>query len=393
MSNVSNVSNGTHHAALVGVGELTPKRRTNGKTTLGMIAETARLAVEDAGLDKDQIDGLLVGPQVGETPQHVPATVAEYLGLRPRMSNVVDLGGASGAGMIWRAAAAIQAGMATAVLCVLANHREATPTHSPNRNPIREFDVPFGASGANIAYALLKQRHMADFATTDEDFAALAAQARANAQRNPEASFYGKPASTADILASPMVAAPLHLLEIVMPVAGGSAVVVVASDNAAGMRLRHDPVYLTGAGEMITHRAMSQAPSLTSGPLKPAIAQALSQARTNVVKLDLLSLYDCYTVMIAITIEDAGLCPPGGFASWMREHDLSHTGDFPLNTHGGQLGFGQADLAGGMSHVVEAVRQLRGSAEGRQIPKARAALVTGNGATMSEAVALVLATK
>lgn len=381
---------GARWAALAGVAELTPQRRTEGRTTLGMIAETARLAVADAGLDKDEIDGLLVGPQVGETPQHVPATVAEYLGLQPRMANVVDLGGASGPGMIWRAAAAIEAGMATAVLCVLANHREAAPLRSPNRNPIREFDVPFGASGANTAYALLKQRHMADYGTTDADFAGLAALARENAQRNPEAIFHGHPAGVEDILASPMVAAPLHLLEIVMPVAGGSAVVVVGAEHAARLRSPRPPVYLTGAGERITHRAMSQAPSLTSGPLKDAIAQALSRSGITAGEQDLLSLYDCYTVMVAITLEDAGLCPPGGFAEWVRDHDLSPTGDFPLNPHGGQLGFGQADLAGGMGHVVEAVRQLRGSAAGRQIPNARHALVTGNGATMSEAVALVL---
>jgi acetyl-CoA acetyltransferase len=316
--------------------------------------------------------------------------VAEYLGLQPRMGNVVDLGGASGPGMIWRAAAAIQAGMATAVLCVLANHREAAPLRSPNRNPIREFDVPFGASGANTAYALLKRRHMTDYGTTDADFAALAALARENAQRNPEAIFHGQPAGVEEILASPLVAAPLHLLEIVMPVAGGSAVVVVAAEHAARLRTPHPPVYLTGAGEKITHRAMSQAPSLTSGPLKGAIAQALSRSGITPGELDLLSLYDCYTVLVAITLEDAGLCPRGGFARWVRDHDLSPTGDFPLNPHGGQLGFGQADLAGGMGHVVEAVRQLRGSAAGRQIPNARQALVTGNGATMSEAVALVL---
>ena len=106
--------------------------------------------------------------------------------------------------------------------------------------------------------------------------------------------------------------------------------------------------------------------------------------------MSLLSLYDCYTIMVATTIEDAGLCAPGAFGGWVKDHDLGHTGDFPLNTHGGQIGFGQPDLAGGMTHVVEAVRQLRGEAEGRQIADARLALVTGNGATMSEATALIL---
>lgn len=369
--------------AIIGIGELKPVRSTTGATTLGMIAEVARLAVADAGLEPGAIDGLLVGPQVGETPQHVPATVAEYLGLRPDMANVVDLGGASGAGMVWRAAAAIAAGMCETVLCVLANTREAEPPRSPNRNPIREFDVPFGASGANATYAMIKQRHMAEFGSADADFAAVAAAARANAQSNPDAIFFGKPASVADVLASPLIASPLHLFEIVMPVAGGAAVVV--SSAAAAKGRRQPAVHLLGAGEKVTHRALSQAPSLTSGPLHPAIARALGQAGVRIGEIDILSLYDCYSIMVATTLEDAGLAPPGRFGDWLREADLSR-----LNPHGGQLGFGQPDLAGGMTHIVEAVRQLRGNSPMRQIANARLALVTGNGATMSEATALVL---
>jgi acetyl-CoA acetyltransferase len=374
--------------AIAGIGELKPTRHTRGRTTLEMIAEVSKLAVFDAGLEPGHIDGLLVGPQVGETPQHVPATIAEYLGLKPDMANVVDLGGASSIGMVWRAAAAIEAGMCEAVLCVLANTREEVPARSPNRNPIREFDVPFGASGANISYALLMQAHMAEHKSQPEDFAAIAAWARANAQLNPDAIFNGKPASIDDILASPMVASPLHLLEIVMPVAGGEAVVVVSADRAR--KLKKPPVHLLGAGERVTHRAVSQAPSLTSGPLRSAMARAFAQSGTNAARMDLLSLYDCYTIMVATTIEDAGLCAPGQFGDWIRDHDLGHRGDAPLNTHGGQLGYGQPDLAGGMTHVVEAVRQLRGEAEGRQIANAGLALVTGNGATMSEATAIIL---
>jgi acetyl-CoA acetyltransferase len=149
-------------------------------------------------------------------------------------------------------------------------------------------------------------------------------------------------------------------------------------------------VLLLGAGEKVTHRSIAVAPSLTSGPLRPAIAQSLRQAGATVGAMSLFSFYDCYSVMVATTIEDAGLCPPGDFGAWLADRDLGPAGDAPLNTHGGQLGFGQPDLAGGMTHVTEAVRQLRGSAGGRQIPHASFALVTGNGATMSEATALVL---
>nr|WP_245396518.1 thiolase family protein [Jiella sonneratiae] len=365
-----------------------PTRRTEGESTLGMLARCSALAIADAGLDKDAIDGLLVGPQVGETPQHVPATVSEYLGLAPTMSNLVDLGGASGPGMIWRAAAAIGAGMCETVLCVLGNHRNPEAPRSPNRNPIREFDVPFGASGANVSYALLMQAHMAAYGSRAEDFALVASRARANAQHNPDAIFYGQPASVEDVLASPMIASPLHLFEIVMPVAGAEAVIVTAAKVARERGQK--AVHLLGAGEKITHRAVSQAPSLTSGPLKPAMARAFAQSGTAARQMSLLSLYDCYTIMVAATIEDAGLAPPGGFGGFVREQDFGPDGRYPLNTHGGQLGFGQPDLAGGMTHVVEAVRQLRGTAEGRQIRDPKLALVTGNGATMSEAVALVL---
>ena len=376
-------------AVISGIGELKPVRKTDGINTMDLLLRVSAEAARDAGMEPGEIDGLLVGPQVGETPQHVPAAVAEYFGMRPTMSNVVDLGGASGPGMIWRAAAAIEMGMCETVLCVLGNHRNPVPSRSPNRNPAREFDTPFGASGANTSYALLMQAHMAEYGCPPEDYAAIAAGARANAQLNPMAIFHGKPADIDDVLASPMVTSPLHLLEIVMPVAGGDAVIVTTPQRAK--RSPHRPVHLWGAGEKITHRAVSQAPCLTSGPLKPAIARALRQAGASVHEIDFLSLYDCYTIMVAATIEDAGLCAPGTFGHWLRENGgMGPEARQPINTHGGQLGFGQPDLAGGMTHVVEAVRQLRGTAEGRQISECQTALVTGNGATMSEAVALVL---
>ena len=189
------------------------------------------------------------------------------------MANVVDLGGASGAGMLWRAAAAIEAGMCETVVCVLANTHEKTGvSRSPNRNPIREFDVPFGASGANTSYALLKQRHMAEYELTQEDFALIAHWARKNAQLNPNAIFYGKPLWVDEVLNSPLIIDPMHLYEIVMPVAGGAAFVVTSKDNLPSGG--HRPVYLLGAGEKVTHRAVSYAPALEAAPLQYAISAA-----------------------------------------------------------------------------------------------------------------------
>lgn len=135
--------------AIIGVGELKPTRYSEGKTTLSLLTEAALLAIKDAGISKEDIDGLLVGPQVGETPQHVPATVSEYIGLEPTMSNTVDLGGgATGAGMVWRAAAAIEAGMCETVLCVLANKMKKVKHCAP---PLTE--IPF----ENLMFLLVHQ--------------------------------------------------------------------------------------------------------------------------------------------------------------------------------------------------------------------------------------------
>ncbi len=376
-------------AAIVGIHELPPRREAPGETGLGLLARASAGAVRDAGLEPGAVDGLFVGVQVGETPQHVAVTVAEYLGLEPSVAEVVDLGGATAAGMIWRAAAAIDAGMCTTALCVLSAPRDPAVTlRAPNRNPIREFDVPHGASGANTSYAWIAQRYLHDFGRTSADLALVPVLERDHALLNPEAVFHGRPVTVDDVLASPMVSDPLHLLEIVMPCAGAAAVVVTGATAAAGRP--HPPVLLRGAGERVTHRAVSGAPTLTSSPLRAAVSDAFAGAGVTAADLDVLALYDCYSILVLITLEDAGLCAPGTAGDWLRDHDVSHRGATALNPHGGQLACGQADLAGGMGHVVEAVRQLRGAAGERQMVDARLALVTGNGAVMGEEVALVL---
>jgi acetyl-CoA acetyltransferase len=279
-------------------------------------------------------------------------------------------------------------GMCDTVLCVVGNVREDEAPRSPNRNPIREFDVPFGASGANTSYALIARAHMHAYGTTSAQLAHAVVAQRANAQLNPSAIFHGKPLTVQDVLESPMIADPFRLYDIVMPCVGGAAFVVTSLERARS--LPHVPVVIAGAGEKVTHRAVSCAPDLTVGPLKDAIAHAYKQAGVGPEQIDLLSFYDCYSILLAMTAEDAGFCKKGHGGPWLAEHDLRWCGDFPMNTHGGQLSFGQPGNAGGMSHIIEAVRQLRDAAGERQVRGAEWALVTGNGATMSEAAALVL---
>lgn len=380
-------------AAIVGIGELRPTRTTHGETNLGMLAEVARLAIADAGLSPRDVDGLLTSP-FSESTMLVPSTLCEYLGLPVTFAEVVDLGGATGAGMVWRAAAAIAAGLCTTCVCVTAARREErTPGRRGDgrpldRSPWAEFEAPYGAIGANFGYALIARRYMHEFAVTPEQLAKIAVQQRFNACANPDAIFSGQPITIEDVLSSPVIVDPLHLLEIVMPCAGGAAVVVTSAERAKD--LRQPPVYLLGAGEYCTHRSITYAPSLTHSAIRVAADRAFAMAGVSRADIDLASIYDCYTITVLLTLEDAAFCAKGEGGRFVEEHDLTYRGDFPLNTHGGQLSFGQPGLAGGMSHVTEAARQLMGRAGERQLQKCELAFVNGNGGIMSEQVSLIL---
>ena len=381
-------------AAVTGVAELKPTRWTLGETTMGMFARTALAAVADAGLELADIDGIVTHPMAG-IPMLVPSTVIEMTGIRASFAETVDLGGATGAGMIWRAAAAIHAGQANAVVCVTAARREK---HDPNKvrrsgggmrdtSASSEFETPYGNVGANIGYAMIAQRYQHDFGVTPEQLAKIAVHQRDNACVNPDAFFYGQPITVNDVLSSEMVADPLHFLEIVMPSAGAAAMVVVSPELARSTG--RPAAWLCGAGEMTTHKTITYAPSLSDTAIKPAADRAFAQAGINRGQVGLASLYDCYTITVLVTLEEAGFCAKGAGGAFVAEHDMRWNGDFPLNTHGGQLSFSQPGLAGGMSHVTEAARQVQGRGGERQVNGLEFAFVNGNGGIMSEECALI----
>jgi acetyl-CoA acetyltransferase len=178
------------------------------------------------------------------------------------------------------------------------------------------------------------------------------------------------------------------MLEIVMPVAGAAAVVVTSAKRAR--KSKKPAAYILGAGEQTTHRSLTYAPSLTDTAIKASADAAFKMAGVRRKDIDVASLYDCYTITVLLTLEDAGFAKKGKGGSFVEEHNLQFDGDFPLNPHGGQLSFGQAGLAGGMSHVTEGARQVMGRSHGRQVKKCDFAFVNGNGGIMSEQVSLVL---
>ena len=390
-------------AAVVGLAELAPQRYTGEATILELLSEVATEAISDAGFSHSQVDGLIVHP-IGGLPGFVPATVAEFLGLQPTFAEIVDLGGATGAGMIWRAAAAIQAGMCTSCLCLTGTRRrKRTPQGNAgrpveprrprsivpgrDRSPQAEFDSPYGMIGANVGYATLATRYTHEFGLTDEQRAKVAVDQRKNANVNPTAIFRDQTLTIEDVLASEVICEPLHMLEIVMPAAGAAALLVTAPDRVSDAKQR--PAWLLGAGESVTHSSLAQAPGLDTTGIGIAARAAFAQAGVQPADIGLASLYDCYTIMVLLTLEAAGFCGRGEAGAFVESHDLTFAGDFPLNTHGGQLSFGQPGMAGGMSHVTEAVRQIQGRAGERQLSGLDLAYAHGNGGIIAEQVGLV----
>jgi acetyl-CoA C-acetyltransferase len=376
-------------AAAIGIAELKPwKEAPPDVTPLKLMGQLTAVALSDAGLEKNDIDGFLVGMPFADPGMLYPASACEVLGINPRMLNVVDIGGATPAGMIWRAAAAIDAGMCQAVLCIVADLNKIGDQKVPVVSVQREFESPYGNIGANCGYAMIAQRHMYEYGTRPEQMAKVAVDQRTNALKNPLATFNDKPLTIEDVLASRMIVDPLHIFEIVSPCSGGAAVIVASPEIAR--RAKNPPIWLLGAGEYSNHASITYAPSLTDSPIKPAADLAFQMAGVARKDIDLVCPYDCYTITVLVTLEDAGFCSKGQGGPFVMEHNLSYAGDFPCNTHGGQLSFGQPGLGGGMSHVTEAIRQLMGRGDGRQVKDAALAYVNGNGGIMSEQVSLIL---
>ena len=395
------------NAAIVGAAQYRPEKYQTAPRMfhLEQVADLASRALADAGLRADDIDGLVInGPQFHEASVFVPAMAAEYLGLNLNFAEVVDLGGCTSVAMVWRAAMAIEMGLCQAVLCVLpARMAPFGPDEDPAwmaramrygghstafGAPEAEFDLPYGHMGQNTGYAMIAQRYAAQYGYDPLAMAKIAVDQRTNALANPDAMFFGKPLGAEEVLASKMVADPLHVLEIVMPVAGGAAVIVASKELAA--KARHRGAAIKGFGEHLSFKSPTYAADMTRTPIGPAAARAFAMAGIKPADVDAAQIYDCYTITVLLTLEDAGFAPKGEGMRWVREHDLTWRGNFPMNTHGGQLSFGQAGIAGGMSQVIEAFTQISGRAGERQLKGCDTVFVSGTGGVMSEQGALIL---
>lgn len=339
------------------------------------LARALAQLLRESGLKKEELDGLAVSSFTLAPDTAIGLT--QHLGLSPRWLDHVPFGGASGIVMLRRAARAVQAGDAQVVACIAGdtNHVDSFRLTLANFSQFaRDAVYPYGAGGPNASFAFLTAYYMREFGARREDFGKLCVAQRANALRFPHALFR-KPLGLEEYLAARPIAEPLHLFDCVMPCAGADAFLVTSDDRAR--RLGVPFVKLKGTIER--HNAFAADPVQMRAGWALDRADLFEQAGAGPGDMDFLQTYDDYPVITLMQIEDLGFCGKGEGPAFIRRHSFTWDGSFPLNTSGGQLSVGQAGAAGGSLGMVEALRQLTGRAEGRQVPDAKMGLVSGFG--------------
>jgi acetyl-CoA acetyltransferase len=379
-------------AAIVGLG-ITPTGKVYGRSSASFATEAVRLAVADAGLELDDVDGLILANGISGG---VTLGLARELGLRDlRLLTQMHAAGATAILQVQTAAMVVAAGLAKTVVCVHADaplQDPSLPSGDIYRRAGQQAPLGFAAMavagqgrGANQGYALAAQRHMARFGTTSEQLGAIAVAQRQWATMNPRARFR-EPITLADHQASRWVVEPLHLLDCCMVSNGGIAVVVTSVERARD--LARPAVHLLGAGESHPGYSMDRGCDfgiVTGAALAGPAAMAMAGIRTSDV--DLCELYDCYTYTALVTLEDYGFCGKGEGGQFVAGGRLGPGGSLPTNTGGGQL---SSYYLWGMTPLSEAVLQARGEAGDRQVPEHDVVLVSGNGGVLDHHATLVL---
>lgn len=357
---------GKRKVAAVGV-SLSDCGRVDDATPYALHAQAARRALADAGMDRSLVDGF-ASAGLGTLP---PVEVAEYLGLRPTWVDSTAVGGSTWEVMAAHAADAIAAGHAEAVLLVYGSTARAdikAGRRTGNlsfgaRGPL-QFEVPYGHT-LIAKYAMAARRHMHQYGTTLEQLASVAVQARANAALNPEAMFRD-PITTDDVLSGPMIADPFTKLHCCLRSDGGAAVLLAAEEYVRDCRT--DPVWILGTGEHVSHTTMSEWADFTVSPAAVSGRLAFERAGVRPDEIDVAEIYDAFTYMTLVTLEDLGFCPKGEGGAFVEKGRLTVGGELPVNTDGGGLSAQHPGMRG-LFLLVEAVRQLRGEAGDRQVRK------------------------
>jgi acetyl-CoA acetyltransferase len=368
--------------AFVGVADHVPaKGETIGYWELH--ADLARRALADAGMSHKDVDGVVFTRSGYPMPKPVfPTTFCEHLGLSPAWMELCPHGGAQMASAVWRAASAIQSGLASTVLITSADNRESRFSRSgvvariADQNMDPEFETPYGPMFITN-FALMAARYMHEYGTTSEDFAQVAVTQRTWAASHPTARMR-KPLTVEDVVGSRMISSPLHLFDICLVTDGGVALVMTRADLAADRP--HPPVWLRGFGDVAESQNITYLSDLTRPVLyRKAAEQAYAMAGITPADVDLAYPYDPTTSFALWGLEELGLAERGEARELVASGATSAGGRLPVNTHGGLLSYGHPGVPGALLGVCEAVHQLRGTAGDRQVENAHVAVASSIG--------------
>ncbi|AJE49201.1 thiolase C-terminal domain-containing protein [Celeribacter indicus] len=377
-------------AVIVGVGESDIGRLPH-MTGLGLNAQAARRALADAGLKHTDVDGLLTAYSFTEPYFMLGSVLAEYLGISPKYGGSLVVGGASPTAMLHHAAQAVSTGAAEVVLVCAGENRatgmsrdDAVSALSAVGHPY--FEAPYGI-GIPSLYAMVATAYMERYGTKREEMAAVSVTFRDNALKHPNAQMK-TPLTLDEVIASKPISDPLCMYDCCLISDAGGAFVVTTPERAKDLPGRE--VYLAGIGEAHTHEHLTSAPSLTEFGAEISGRTAYGMAGLGPEDMDLAMLYDCFSIVPIIEMEELGLAPRGEGGARFAEGQARIGGRLPVNTHGGMLSHAHAGAVGGLMAIVEAVRQLRGEAGERQTQGASAALVHGEGGVMSSHCTAIL---
>ena len=383
--------------AIVGLGQTRMGKNFDHPNAMGFAVEAVKLALDDAGLERKDLDGLLVNPGITWADSQMASfALQQAMGLRDlRLTATMNLGGATAGAMIMHAIQSIAAGMANCVACVFADAPLRPPAPRDGKGAgggsaaaygfARGLSAAYGQFGVNAHYAFVARRHMALYGTTQEHLGAIAVEQRKWANLNPAAQFCDTPMSMEDYHSSRWVVEPFHLYDCCLVSNGGLAVIVTSAERAKG--LRKPPVYVLGMGQ--GHPGGDPMDTLVSGaPL--ARDTAFKMAGIRLADIQFAELYDCYTFTVLVTLEDYGFCKKGEGGPFVADGKTGPGGSIPVNTGGGQL---SSFYMWGMTPIAEAIVQTRGEGGRRQVPKHDVGLVSGNGGILSTHSTLVVATQ
>lgn len=380
------MANATPAAFIQGIGTTRFGRR-EGADTLSLMSEAAEMAVQDAGTTRPAIDAVLTGYSTALPHLMLATLFAEHFGVRPHYCHGVQVGGATGAALVMLAKMLVESGTAERVLVVAGENRLTAPagregaisTLAQVGHALHE--VPYGAT-IPAYYALLASQYMAAFDISEEDLAEFAVLMRDNAASHPDAHLT-KPITVSDVLESRAIAAPLKLLDC-CPISDGAVALVIG--NIAG----EGAVRLSGAGQAHQHQHISAATDVSDYGARNAAQRAFAQAGMRPDQVDILGIYDSFTITLCILLEEIGFSQRGRAAADLRSGLYQRDGGLPLNPHGGLLSFGHSGVAGGLAHIAEIARQLAGKAGDRQLAGKSCGFVHADGGVLSSHVSLLL---